>query len=170
QGDGGTASGFTGNNSGDTQHVIGVGASYTGEYEGIGIKTSVVGEFGKSESALMEDTNAWQAGIVLSNQGFSLAGSYGDWGESGTLVGLNNSTDFWTLGAAYESGPVGVSATYISSEREKNKYSNLVVGADMQLAPGLTPYMEASFFDADQASTTVDNSGTVLMMGSYINF
>ena len=48
--------------------------------------------------------------------GFSLAGSYGDWGKSNTYTADNSKkTYYWDLGAAYEYGPFGASVTYLYS-------------------------------------------------------
>ena len=86
-------------------------------------------------------------------------------------VGGSSDADYWTLGAAYESGPFGLSVTYLDSERADNELQNLVIGADYALAPGLTPYAEVSFFDADVSGTTVgDNEGSVFLLGTTLNF
>lgn len=173
-GDGGTAAGFTGELNGNNENVFGLAANYSGEMSGVGIQVSATGEFGESEIAAKRDVSAYALGTVLSFESFSVAGSWGDWDDSDLGIGAGDDQNYWTLGAAYETGPFGVSATYLSSEAEAgvsdNEFTNLVVGADYQLAPGLVPYVEVSFFDLDQAGTTIDNDGTVLLLGSQLNF
>ena len=49
------------------------------------------------------------------------------------------------------------------------------IGADYKLAPGLVPYVEVSFFEADDNVTDVagaseDNEGTVFIVGTALNF
>ena len=159
QGDGGTASGFTGELNGDQENVFGLGLNYTGQYEEVGVDASIVGEFGDAELAGTEDVSAWGGGLVLSARGFALAGSWHDWGDSGLAVGTTaDEQTVWTLGGAYETGPFGVSVTYLNSEASDNDFTNLSIGADYQLAPGLVPYVEVSLFDADETGTTVDLS------------
>ncbi|NDF11352.1 MAG: porin [Proteobacteria bacterium] len=171
-GDAGTYLSHTGDLNGDQENVFSVGANYRGQFDQVGIQASATGEFGSSEIAGTEDLSAFQVGAVVSYQGFSIAGSYGDWDDSTlpTAATGNNDQDYFTLGATYETGPFGVSVTYLNSERSDNDLDLVSVGADYQLAPGLVPYVEANFFDADAAGTTVDNTGTAVLVGTQLNF
>ena len=63
-----------------------------------------------------------------------------------------------------------VSALVTSAHLGANDFTNFVVGADYKLAAGLTPYIEASFFDYDQGGTPTDNNGTVVLVGTQLNF
>lgn len=63
-----------------------------------------------------------------------------------------------------------MSVTYFSSERGADDYDALVVGADYTLAPGLTPYVDVTFFEADQGGTTIDNDGAVVLLGTLLSF
>lgn len=72
---------------------------------------------------------------------------------------------------------MGLSLTYMDSEYEQasnasgfNDLSNIVVGADYKLAPGLTPYAEVSFYDLDSSGTTYDNQGTTVLVGTQVAF
>ncbi len=51
-----------------------------------------------------------------------------------------------------------------------NDFDNFVIGADYKLAPGLTPYAEVAFFDQDAVGTSDDNEGTVVLLGTQLNF
>lgn len=174
QGDVGTAAGFTGETNGDQENVFNLGLNYTGQYNEVGVAASLTGEFGEAEVAGTEDLAAYALGISASYRGFSLAGSYGDWQESNQAAGTNNDSNYWTLGAAYEQGPAGVSINYLDSEfgvaGGSNDFTNLSVGADYQLAPGLVPYVEVSFFDLDPAGATASNDGTLLLVGTELTF
>lgn len=171
-GNSGSAAGFTTDtDAGDFENVVQAGLSYEHEFSnGIGLVTSIVGEFGESEVATAEDLSAYQAGLKLSYEGFSAVASYADWGDSGMAVGTSGDADFWTAGASYETGPYGVSVTYLNSDNAGNEFNNTVIGADYQLAPGLVPYAEISFFNFDEAGTTVDNEGTLLLLGTTLTF
>lgn len=171
-GNSGTAAGFTTDaDAGDFENLVQAGLSFEHDFDnGIGLLTSIVAEFGESEVATTEDLAAYQAGIKLSYAGFSGVISYSDWDDSGQAAGSGADADFWTAGLAYESGPYGVSATYLDSDNAGNEFSNFVVGADYQLAPGLVPYAEVSFFEFDEAGTTVDNEGTLVLIGSTLTF
>jgi predicted porin len=152
--------------------VIEAGANYEGKFENFGLAAALTGQAGKADTAAVEDLRAWNAGTVVSFSGFSLAGSYGDWNDSGNTN--NSNSDYYTLGGAYDFGPFGASVTYLNSNVEvgatDNDFSNLVLGADYSLAPGLTPYAEVSFFDADAAGTASDNDGTVILLGTELAF
>jgi outer membrane protein OmpU len=166
----GTAAAFTTDTNGDNENVFGLGANYTGQFDQVGVQLSATGAFGESETAATEDLSSWALGTVLSFQGFSVAGSYGDWDDSGLPTGGSVDQNYWTLGAGYETGPFGVSLTYMDSEAGTSDFTNVSVGADYQLAPGLVPYVEVNFFELDPAGAALDNDGTVLLVGTELTF
>lgn len=165
------------NTAGDIQNIWDLGLGYEGTFSGVKLAAAGTYVWGDAETATTEDTRAWNLGASVGYQGFSLAGSYGDWSDSDRAVGAgNDDSDYWTLGAAYTTGPIGLSATYLASEREvaaadTNEFNNLVIGADYKLAAGLTPFAEVSFYDFDDGdSTTTDNQGTTLLVGTSVAF
>ncbi len=126
-----------------------------------------------STTAATPDINGWNVGGTLGFQGFSLAGSYGDIQDTGNAA--NESANYWTAGLGYAAGPIGLSATYLDSTYETaardNDFSNLVLGADYKLAPGLTPYAEVSFYDfGGAAGATTNNQGTLVLLGTQVAF
>lgn len=160
------------------ENIWQAGVNYSGQWDQVGLGVAATMEHGDAEAANYEDLFAWTVGAKLSYMGFSVAGSYGDWDDSLRLKTSNvDDSDFWTLGGAYEFGPWGVSVTYLESNfavtsTTDNEFTNLVVGADYKLAPGLTPYAEVSFYEQDAVGTgsTNDNDGTVFLLGSQLNF
>lgn len=170
-GNSGTAASFTSDVNGDFENVFNAGINYNGKIQKVGVAASLTGEFGDSEAVATEDLAAWALGLNLNYMGWSFGGSYGDWNDSGQAVGGSNTdADYWTLGLGYASGPYGASITYLDSEYGNNDFSNLSVGVDYKLAPGLVPYAEVSFFEMDLAGTTVDNDGTVFLIGTQLSF
>ncbi len=120
-----------------------------------------------------DDINAWNIGALAGYMGFSLAGSYGSWDDSG-LRGVDG--DYWTAGLGYSAGPVGLSATFIDSSLSAptggdDDFTNLVFGAEYKLAAGLTPYAEVSFYDFNgNRATAYDNGGTEVILGTQVAF
>jgi outer membrane protein OmpU len=140
---------------------------------GVKLAGSGAYERGTTKAAGIEDVRAWNVGALVGYQGFSVAGSYGDWGDSNAASGTDQ--DYWTLGAGYEAGAFGVSATYLDSTIDPNgaakqDFSNLVLGADYKLAPGLTPYAEVSFYDYNSNVAANDNKGTTFLLGTQLAF
>ena len=166
------------NTAGQAEGVILGAVNWEGKFDQIGINVGATGEWGDSESTTTEDLQTWQAGAMLTYMGFSVAGSYGDWGDSLLAVATNDDErHFWTAGVAYETGPFGASITYLKSETEltattENEFDNISVGVDYKLAPGFTPYAEVSFFEVDEAGTGLlnDNDGSVFILGSQLAF
>jgi hypothetical protein len=167
------------------KNLFNAGLSYDNSFEnGLRVAAAATGEFSNAADTTTganerEGIRAWNVGALAGFQGFSLAGSYGDWGDSGQLKNDARSGDatYWTVGGGYEAGPVGLSVTYLDSKLElsdvtsgSNDFSNVVVGADYKLAPGLTPYAEVSFYDADSANNTYDNQGTTFLLGTQVAF
>jgi len=178
-----TAGGTFGTNNtvaaGQADNIWVGGLNWMGQWDQIGIALAATAERGNAESALNEDLWAWQVGGKLSYMGFSIAGSFADWGDSLRLKAENaNDTDFWTVGGAYEYGPYGISVTYLRSSIDQgpgiqeNKLRNWTVGADYKLAPGLTPFVELSFYDMEAAGAAPDddNEGHVFLIGTSLNF
>lgn len=152
--------------------VVEAGLNYQGQFNNVGLAAAWTGQMGDADTSAVEDLRAWNAGLTATFSGFSLGGSYGDWSDSGNVS--DSDSDYYTLGAAYDFGPFGASVTWLDSNVEvagsENDFDNLVFGADYALAPGLTPYAELSFFDADAAGAALDNDGTVLLLGTELSF
>lgn len=155
---------------GDFEDVVAAGISYENEWDGVELAAAIVGEAGDSEDGSTEDLGAWQAGLALHYAGFSVAGSYGDWNDSMMVPGSGLETDFWTLGGAYDWENAGVSVTYLNSTLGVDDYDSVVVGADYTPAPGLTPYVDVTFFEADEGAAAIDNRGTVVLLGTLLSF
>lgn len=167
----------TDNNPGVAENIWSGGLSYDNTFGDFGVSLAATGEYGNSEVSTVEDLRTWNVGGKVSYQGFSLAASYGDIGDSLRTSTLNaDDTNYWTLGAAYEYGPFGVSATYLDSEYDlgtgngSNDFSNLSLGADYKLAPGLTPYVEVNFIEKDAVTAANDNDATVFIAGTQLSF
>lgn len=152
------------------------GINWEGNFSGFNIKAAATGEAGSAETANYEDLRAWNFGGSIGYMGFSLAGSYGDWSDSLRLNTSNvDDNDYWTVGGAYEYGPFGVSVTYMKSNMEltsttDNEFDNLSVGVDYKMAPGFTPYLEASWYEQDAVTLANDNDGSVVIAGTLLSF
>lgn len=183
-GDKGNAAADTGEVTSDIEEIWNLGLNYEGEYNNVGIKASAVGEWGDKEqaavggTAVLDDSQAYELGLVLSYAGFSVGGSWADIEEFGSAVVNNDEGEFWTAGAAYEYGPFAASVTYLDSESgdrattaTEMEFTNTSVGVDYQLAQGLVPYAEVSFFETDDGvAGNFDNDGTVVILGTGLAF
>lgn len=161
----------TDNIAGGAGDIFSAGLNYEGQFSQIGVKAAATGSWGDSDVAATEDLRAWNIGTTISYAGFSVAGSYGDLSDS--LQVSSWDSDYWTLGAAYEYGPFGVSITYLNSDygvNGDNEFENFSIGADYKLAEGLTPYAEISFYDQDAPGVVNDNDGTVFIVGTQLAF
>lgn len=177
--------------AGTVDNVFTGGLSYDNKFGDVGFAAAATGEWGRAATTQYNDLAAWNAGAKLSYMGFSLAGSYGDWGHSQTAkLDRSKSTSYWTAGGAYEYGPFGASVTYLSSQFDcgtniapaagntancvgtgKNDFHNVSGGIDYKLAPGLTPYAELTYFNMDDSKFRQnDNRGYVGIIGTQLNF
>lgn len=167
----------------DYGDVLNLGLSFDHQFDNAwSFAAAITGEWAEADSvtapvAKSNDIQAWNVGAKLGYLGFAVAASYGDWDDSADAVAAPSlESDYWTLGAAYETGPFGVSATYLNSEVETgaattNEFDNIVLGADYKLAPGLTPYAEVSFYEFDQGGAGgYDNDGTTFLIGTQVAF
>ncbi|MFV9894432.1 MAG: porin [Rickettsiales endosymbiont of Dermacentor nuttalli] len=169
------------------KNLISGGFNYTNQLDQVGFSVSLLGEIGKGVKNDLEtdgkkyrNLRAWQVGAALDYAGFSVAGSYGVTNKKfANIIPTTETTkkhkdlNYWTAGLAYAQGPIGVSATYMNSNWAKNKFKNLVLGADYQLAPGLMPYVEAVFFEykPKKGGTVVKkNRGESYIIGTELRF
>lgn len=178
----GTANGFSGDKDGTEvatfENVWNVGLNYQGQLDNIGIEASATGEWGDSEDPAQDkdDLRSYALGLNLSYSGFIVGGSWAEAPEAGQLVTSNINGEYWTAGIAYEQEAFATSATYMESEIGNGsdlnaKFKNLSIGADYKLAPGLLPYVEVNFFETkDNDSSTIDNEGTVFLVGTELSF
>jgi len=188
------------NEPGLSQNIVSGGLNYDNKFGDIGFTAAATGEWGQAEQAIYNNLAAWNVGAKVSYMGWSLAGSYGDWGKSNTLKqDGSNSTHYWDVGAAYEYGPFGFSVTYLNSMFDcgqsavvgsganssclttgTNKFQSVSFGTDYKLAPGLTPYAEVTYFDENSSilgtavpsatSRASRDTGTVGILGTQLNF
>lgn len=160
---------FSGNAGvGQAENVVSLGLNYAGNFNNVALELSATGEFGSAEVAGVEDLGGYALGASVSTAGFTFGGSWADYNES--LMAAGTDAEFWTLGLAYVTGPFGASVSYMDSETGTTDFTNLVVGADYQLAPGMVPYVEVAFFDIDPAGTALDNSGSSVLVGTELTF
>jgi len=188
------------------KNVIEAGLSYEAKMgDNNSFTLSAVGQLGEARADYVDSTTshalralgAWEVGGKVQMDKITLAASYGDWGKSGTKLSstATKKANFWTAGAAYDYKDLGVSLTYMNSERQggyspsaqayiaaqtdavydatSNKYYALSFGAEYKLMPGLTPYAEVTGFEYKSNSTDTNlklNKGTVFLGGIKLNF
>ena len=175
--------------AGGFKNVFETGLSYTNEIKDVGVKFAVVGEFGKNQEKDVKNLRAYEVGTNLSYKGFTVGGSYGDWGKYGASTAANavefGKTSYWAAGVGYANGPISASITHlqgkkgiakVSDNKTHNKLRNTVIGVDYKVAPGILPYVEFSSFKMNQASqasaTNKDNNnkGHIFMTGVKLSF
>jgi predicted porin len=170
------------------ENIWTAGVNYSGDFDGVGVKvaaTGIRGSNAEKTAASTDDLEGYDVGANVSFSGFTVGGSYGSFQDVRLTDGvpaLNNATSeasYWDAGVGYEMGAYSASVTYLDSSvdssaaNDRDDFSNLVVGVDYKLAPGLTPYAEVAFFDYDSgngATTASDNSGTVVIVGTELSF
>jgi len=157
------------------------GINYEGQFDQIGFAAAATGEMGKAPKVLSgtdkQDIRAWNGGAKVAYMGFSLAGSYGDWRDSTATEGTNTKADYWTVGGAYETGPFGASVAYMESKIKptgfENKFKDVSAGIDYKLAPGLTPFVEYTWYKLDPSgagTSGFSNKGDVVLVGTQLSF
>lgn len=170
-GDGGTADYSSGkNNIGDYQNMTSAALAYEKIYGNLALQGSITGLFAQSEASGFKDLNQYALGLAMHYKGFSIAGSYGNWGKYTDLVLGSSDAHFYTVGTAYEIGPLGASINFLSSENAYGKLYNTSVGFSLEFIKGLKPYLEANFFNAENKDGSTFNKGTVILTGTEVIF
>ena len=135
------------------------------------VKVAVVGEYAqasKEAKSFFHDLGSVGVGLSHVYKDFSTAISYNYLSRSGlrkaTAASDKTKKDNYvaTLGFAYNiDKKTTVSVTGLMSEKWKNKFYNISLGAQYKLAPGLLPYAEVSFFNMKQKIQNVSARTTV---------
>jgi len=164
------------------------------------VKVSLVGETGKSKSALFEKTNSVALGAMYTwmNE-LSLSANYTHLGKSGLAKNTDatkpspKSGNLITAGVGYKMGKMHTSLTAMLSEKNKNKLTAISLGADYHAAPGFMPYAEVTMMEMKQKrdggyvvatsaannnpaqpyateTTAHKNKGTTFILGTKLRF
>ncbi|KAA1055545.1 porin [Azospirillum argentinense] len=171
------------------EDMVELGANYSNTFGGVALKASAGYYWGNAAGtstvgASVEDLNAWQVGAQVGYAGFSLGGSYTDFGESGqiqTATSDNEKSRLWVVGAQYTAGPIVVGANYKNGKDAGSLYTpgsrKLEVyefGAGYTVAPGLTLQAQYDYFKADSdlstAAVDLDNDGHVVLLRTVLAF
>ena len=176
------------------KNVFEAGLSYATEVKNVGVKFAVVSQFGKNQKVTPgtgstadqnhKNLRAYEVGTNLSYKGFTVGGSYGNWGKYDVVENSASEygkTSYWTAGVGYANGPISASLTHLQSKKGTtvnkksayNKLRNTVLGVDYKLAPGVLPYVEFASFKMNQASQAKpedNNKGNIIMTGIKLNF
>lgn len=164
--------------------LVEVGANYNNTFGGVTVKASAGYYWGQaSDNAVGQDLknlNAWQAGAQIGYAGFSLGGSYVDYGKSGQNEAAGVDTEnarMWVVGAQYTTGPIVVGLNYktgkdagftnVSGDRKLEVYE---VGAGYTVAPGLTLQAQYDHFKADSDVARLNDEGDVVLLRSILAF
>jgi hypothetical protein len=179
------------------KNVFSGGFHFGHKFDKVTVKASLVGEAGTakntntpnlsaSNNIKRQDLRAWEVGGSVNFMGFTAAGSYGDWGKSGTpkldttagaAVTGKKKSHFWNAGLAYEHNTLGASVGYFESKRgglnkAAHKEARIIsFGVDYKAAPGFMPYVEANWFRLKDKNTSGNkNDGTILLAGTKLMF
>lgn len=171
-----------------------VGANYDAKFGAFGLKAGAGyygGQAADVTGASFKDLRAWQAGLQGSFAGFSLGGSYTDFGKSGlnkasTVAGstlFRDNANVWQVGAQYTMGPIVVGAGWsrgtdsgsllVAGKRKLDVYE---IGASYTVAPGFAVQAQYDYFkaDTDLAPTVAtgdrDDKGSIVILRTTLAF
>ncbi|WP_417795686.1 porin [Terasakiella pusilla] len=169
-----------GNTNNDTAWDVGV--AYDGDFGGVTFGADVTfqqNNNGGTTGPLVEDRQAYRAGVSVGVAGFTVGGSYRKTNNERSIKDVDASG--WDLGVAYETGPYGVSLSYASFKEDSAANSTLddtaktwVLGASYDLGAGVT--LVGSVFTAEYedgataVNSTNDNEGTGIVTGLQVSF
>tara|TARA_B110000259_G_scaffold80742_1_gene94572 strand:- start:2119 stop:3774 length:1656 start_codon:yes stop_codon:yes gene_type:complete len=174
----------------DLGNIYSWGLNYSNYFNNIGFGASITGEYGKINNIYDQNNlNSYEVGLMFTYFGFTLGGSYGNWGDSMTPksgiyscdynsnLTLNNQnctqdisrfkdSYYLNAGISYEIGPMGSSLTYLKSNFQKNIYQVTVFSIDYKLKKSLKSYLELAKFDFNSNNAKFLNGPDILNQGS----
>lgn len=176
--------GFTNatNAAGVNSNIIEVAATYDGNFDAISLGLNA-GYRHATASEQNEDVSAFEVGGKIGFGGFTIAGAYGDNGDSGCATGTAgcDAGFYWDVGVGYGAGPFKVGAGYFASEAnaggaatKDDEVEIFTVGGTYTIAQGLIAFAEynngefTNGANAGAANETLENQG--FLIGSRVSF
>jgi Gram-negative porin len=177
------------------REIFGFGAMIEKQISDLTFKANVSGEIGKAKINDFRDLKAYEAGLKISYKTISIGSSVGSWGKSlaykTPVTGSKQGSQYWTAGFSQQISKFGYSVTYMQSKKaggleilsakipafpkasfsdsRYNKFNNLVLDIDYQVAPGFLAYAGLSNFRFKESSGKT-NKGHVLLIGTRLLF
>lgn len=166
------------------ENIFSAGVNYTHDFDNINLLLSATAEKSQVKNSKStygvqrQDLMAYDLGFSVSYFGFDFGASYGNWGSSlqaknGTYAYDNSFSNpyYYTLGLAYNFGPIGASLTSLKSTFQKNDYSAISLGLDYKLKRDLMPYFEVTKFEFKSNQAQIQNNqGYVFLTGILYSF
>ncbi len=178
--DGGTTANT---NNGGNRNIIEIAAQYDGNFDSvsIGLNAGWRGATPDNDVAT-EDVSTFEIGGKIGFGGFTIAGAYGDNGESGcgAVTAGCDAGFYYDAGVGYGAGPFKVGAGYFASEATANsgvgddEVEIWTIGGTYTVAQGLIAFVEynnGTFTNgvaAGAATDEVENQG--FLIGSRVSF
>ncbi len=156
------------------------GIHYAGKMNYFGFKAGLVGQTGTGKAVYSTPyarLKAWEVGAALKYINITFAAAYGDHDKSGQprdTVGPRSR--YWNAGVSYEQGPFGLSLTHANTKRGINdsngsgRFKITALGGDYYLARGIKLYGDIAYFKEERKGIPLKNKGTLLLIGSKLNF
>ena len=173
-------------------------ATYEGTFDSVTVGVNAGYRFGDVDDNNTEDISAFEIGAKVSYAGFTLAGGYGDSGDSnqtensGTNL-VNDDADWWNIGFGYSTGSGvgawGVGIGYFNGDLDEyqenhngvrvqveDEYDMFTIGGHYNFLEGLKTYAEVNFMEYDLADATPtaaennDSEATSFIIGSNLTF
>lgn len=123
---------------------------------------------------VLSDLKAINIGALATYKNYSFAASFATTFDSLTseeFDGKNRNTTYFSTGASYTQGPIGVSINYLNTQLRGNTTLNAVIlGGDYAVAKGVRSYGELSWVSADDNDKTTNPCGFVITLGTSIAF
>lgn len=163
------------------KNIVQGGIYYGNTFNEVNVKAAVLGETGTSKAekhSKVRKLSSYEAGLEVSYMGFSLGGSYGSHGKTGTLKSEKaKESKYWTIGTAYTYGPASASVTYLDSKKgvegatKTNNLQAVTFAVDYKLAEGFAPYASVTNFkEKNKGTLEANNKGNVFLVGSKLSF
>jgi outer membrane protein OmpU len=192
-------------NDGDWENVMDIGANYVGKFDEVGVGLSIGYQWGDGESTsgsatAEEDLEILGIGGKVDFAGFTIGAHYRDYNETALSTANANlgadAGDQWSIGVGYQAGPWGISAWYLTAEKDNTNTSPAAarttevtrfgLGAGYTVAPGWLLRADLEWLDHENrggtrtgsiatitptgVGTTTDNDGTAFMLTNLFVF
>ncbi|MEM1344065.1 MAG: porin [Pseudomonadota bacterium] len=152
-----TGGGLEDINNGDIENIFGVGVNYTNSFGGVDIAAGAGYSTASIDGPGFENPQAYAFGLNIGFAGFTVGGSYGEGKDAGGIDGNDGMT--FDVGVSYETGPWGVSFTYLNSEDEAtdDEIDEFLAAVTYDFAKGIKVGLWLNYRDFDAAAGSAND-------------
>jgi outer membrane protein OmpU len=144
-------------------------ARYEGQFNQVGVIAGAGYTHGENNdtAASADDRNTWNVGLDLDIGAFGVGAAYLN--DNNALDDNDSETDTYVLGVDYTTGPFKIGASYLNQDTDTgSEFDRYTGGVVYEYGPGMS--FRGSISHLTEETSSIDDDGTTVLLGTQVNF